>query len=215
VADLDPQISKRLHDFRDDLSRYDKIVLVQKHVIHGDCYTLDTNAYFDLKREVACRFDLNPNEIILVGSGKLGFSIAPHKRYRPFSDTSDLDVAVVSPALFNRAWQEVFEFVNDGGWFQQEKEFQKYLLRGWIRPDKLPPSHQCPFAKEWWEFFRELTRSDKYGFKVTGGLYNSLYFLEEVLLESCSASVLSSLTCSSRGSIRGQVRSQTQRLKQA
>jgi hypothetical protein len=44
--------------------------------------------YYSLKAAVAEQFQIHPNEIIVVGSAKLGFSIAPTKRYRAFGETS-------------------------------------------------------------------------------------------------------------------------------
>lgn len=50
---------------------------------------------------------------------------------------------------------------------------------GWIRPDKLPPSSMFPAAEHWWEFFRKITETGRFGpYKVRGALYKSLYFLE-------------------------------------
>jgi hypothetical protein len=130
------EIDGRIDRFRRDLLTLDTRVMVQKHIAYGDCFILNPEGYFDLKLEVANTFSVNPAEILVVGSGKLGFSIAPAKRYKHFGDTSDIDVAIVSTELFQRVWLEVFEFVNDANFWPEKAQFQDYLLMGWIRPDK-------------------------------------------------------------------------------
>ena len=109
----------------------------------------------------------------------MGFSIARGKRYRPFSEQSDIDVAIISNQLFDEIWQQVFDFWNDGGLWQEDNDFKKYLFRGWIRPDKLPPSERFQIRKDWWEFFRELTSNGSYGpYKISAGLYKSWHYFE-------------------------------------
>lgn len=66
------------------------------------------STYQTLKRDVAAVLDLNPKEITLIGSGKVGFSIAPGKAYRPFrKGRSDIDLAIVSPRLFESVWSDL------------------------------------------------------------------------------------------------------------
>jgi hypothetical protein len=43
-------------------------------------------------------------DITVVGSGRLGFSMKPYNRLKPFTETSDIDVLVVNPELFDRLW---------------------------------------------------------------------------------------------------------------
>lgn len=118
----------------------------------------------------------------MVGSGKLGFSIVNSKRYRPFSDTSDIDVAIISPILFDAIWHNVYDYSFSGGYWPEEKAFKEYLFRGWIRPDKLPPSHKFALCKDWWDFFRSITSTGRYGpYKISAGLYRNWHFLETYL----------------------------------
>jgi hypothetical protein len=135
----------------------------------------------ELKSDVANHFGLHPNDVYVVGSSKLGFSIADGKRYRPFGDTSDIDIAIVSSGLFDALWQQVFDYwVENGTLGEVERNFQKYLFRGWIRPDLLPPANRFPMRNDWWDFFLDLTRGQRYGlYKIRGGLYKSLHYLEE------------------------------------
>ena len=92
-------ISARVQDFQMDLGTLPDNIVVQKHITFGDSYILDRDQYFTLKRNISEKFRIHPSQVILVGSGKLGFSIAPTKRFRHFGDQSDIDVAIVSSEL--------------------------------------------------------------------------------------------------------------------
>jgi hypothetical protein len=173
------EIQARIRDFRGDFTSLTPLQLVRRHVIHGACAVLSDDVYFELRGVVAEHLAVHTNEVLVVGSSKLGFSIAPHKRYRPFGETSDVDVAVVSTRLFDRIWMAVHAYSQRGGYWDTQRDFEKYLFQGWIRPDKLPPSDTFELANKWWQLFRELSASRKYAqIKVSGALYKDWYFLE-------------------------------------
>ncbi len=179
------EISARIEAFRRDLDRFPDPMVVQKHITFGESYLLGSQRYFELKSEVSLHFDLHPSQVVIVGSGKLGFSIAPGKQYQHFNDESDLDLAVVSSELFDRVWIDVFEYSRGGAFWPDEKSFKDYLLRGWVRPDKLPPSPQFPFRNDWWDFFQEIESFGRYGtYKIRAGIYKSWYFLESYQSEA-------------------------------
>jgi hypothetical protein len=165
--------------FRADLQRREVGDFVQRHITSGDCVALSGPLYFDLRAQVAQQFELHVSEVLIVGSAKLGFSIAPDKRYRPFGETSDIDVVMCSSALFDAFWKDVFDYWSRGENWAGLADFRKYLFRGWMRPDKLPPENSFRRSQEWWEFFRRLTSGRAFGpYKIAGALYKSWYFLE-------------------------------------
>ena len=173
------ETEERLCQFKKDLTILSPIQIVRKHIISGECIILSSNQYFDLRSEIADHFELHPNEVLVVGSAKLGFSVVPKKRYRSFGDKSDIDVALVSSKLFDKVWEDVFSYRYEKRNWNEYEDFADYLFRGWIRPDLLPRSSEFPFWEEWWEFFRQITSSGKYGdYKIVGALYRSYFFLE-------------------------------------
>lgn len=182
-------VKKRINKFKKDLNRFSSIQIVRKHIISGDCFILSQDKYFDLRSEVAEHFGLHPNEVFVVGSAKLGFSVAPKNRYREFSDESDIDIAMVSSMLFEQFWQEVFDYKYEGSYWPEYDQFLRYLFRGWIRPDMLPPSSMFQLREKWWNFFQSVTRSGRYGeYKIRGGLYRSYFFLEnyqKIRIQEC------------------------------
>lgn len=76
----------------------------------------------------------------MIGSAKLGFSIAPSKLWKEFNEESDIDIVVVSDKIFDIYWQELFEFnieltARSQGEQDLYEKFLNYFFRGWIRPD--------------------------------------------------------------------------------
>jgi hypothetical protein len=168
-----------IQSFRAELRQRSASELVQRHITSGECVTLPATSYFELKNRVATQFELHISEVLIVGSAKTGFSIAPDKRYRPFGETSDIDVVICSSNLFDTFWKDVFDYWGRGETWPYLGDFRKYLFRGWMRPDKLPPAASFQRALEWWEFFRSMTSSGDIGpYKINGALYKSWHFLE-------------------------------------
>jgi len=180
-----------LEDFKTDLRNLAAIQIVRKHILNGGCHALNEVEHYQLKESISEHFKIDFNNVFLVGSGKLGFSIKSEKRFQSFGDESDIDIAVVSPELFTKVWEEAYLYKKDGSYWPRSAEFFKYLSEGWIRPDKLPSSHYFEFSKNWWDFFNTLTSSRKFGpYKIRAGLYHSLFFLQEyqmICVKQCIA----------------------------
>ena len=65
--------------------------------------------YIIFREQVAECFGIGSQDVCIVGSAKLGFSPSVHQFGRPFSDTSDVDVVVISEPLFYRGSRVLFE----------------------------------------------------------------------------------------------------------
>lgn len=125
---------------------YSNEELVERYIwfgtpaIFSDC----EQTYYDLKREISTQFPVkSKNNIIVVGSAKLGFSIAPRKRFRDIQDESDIDVAIIDEELFDRYWERLFEFnINIKSRSEKDEDlyqkFLQYFFKGWLRPDLFP-----------------------------------------------------------------------------
>jgi hypothetical protein len=172
-------VEDRIARFRNDLLTIPCERIIRRHLTFGGCAMLRDDDYFKLKVSVAEHFEIHPNEVVVVGSAKLGFSIVPKKRYRPFRDSSDIDVAIVSSRLFERIWYELFLYEQSMSAWATRDELASYFMRGWLRPDKLPPSRSFMLTSEWFEFFRKLSGSRQFGYiKIAAGLYHGWTFLE-------------------------------------
>jgi hypothetical protein len=191
-------IDERIERFKSTLEGHEhEKIIVQKYIVHGTPYIFkdDDDKYFDLKREVAAYFseEYNTSEhytnIHMIGSAKLGFSIAPNKLWKPFTLESDIDIVVVSPKLFEKLWESIHEF-NISLISRTDREdkiyqnFLKYFFKGWIRPDLFP--FEYPAKTQWFEFFKSISYK-KYGpQKIACALYHSFNFFEKYHVENVS-----------------------------
>ena len=58
-------------------------------------------------RELSRGLQVPRQDICVVGSARIGFSISPYKFGLPFNQYSDLDIVVVSPLLFDSSWVDM------------------------------------------------------------------------------------------------------------
>lgn len=120
----------------------------------------------------------------IVGSAKLGFSLLEkfHKetrttlpQFRLFNADSDVDIAIVSPALFRLIWDELSTHADltprmpwDSG------QLGDYMIHGWLRPDHFPKNCRLRRCDDWWDVFRSLSFKRTMGMrKIRGALYYS------------------------------------------
>lgn len=162
--------------FKADLARLDSTQMVDKWILTGSCAIISDETTHAIADEISRKFQVEYASIVVVGSARLGFSIKPERRYGPFSEESDIDVAIVSADHFERVWREAYLYDRSGAYWPDKRHFRKYLSRGWIRPDFLPSEETFEFAKGWWPFFNNLEIQDC-PYKVTGGIYHSHFFL--------------------------------------
>jgi hypothetical protein len=80
--------------------------------------------YVRWRHRVATQLSVDPMAVQLVGSARLGYSINPKKNFKKFDEESDLDIAVVSLELFDKAWEELREVIE-----HQRFEGRKSYLR--------------------------------------------------------------------------------------
>src|SRR5690348_4667804 len=71
--------------------------------------------YIIFKEQVASKFGIGSQDVCIVGSARLGFSPSPHKFGKPFSETSDVDVVLISEPLFLEGSQALFQELNSLG----------------------------------------------------------------------------------------------------
>ena len=116
-------------------------------------------------------FGIDINNIFFVGSSQLGFSITPSgkkykfKEFREFEidgeEESDIDVAIISAEIFEEELKKLYnylgayhiKFINEkfygierGSDKKQSnvyfQDFSTYLLKGWLRSDKMPLNYK-------------------------------------------------------------------------
>ncbi len=89
-------------------------VLAKVFLLEGTPYVFEKSPmkYVIFREQVAARFEVGSQDVCIVGSAKLGFSPSPHTFGKPFSQTSDVDVVVISDDYFYRGSRELFSELN-------------------------------------------------------------------------------------------------------
>lgn len=154
-----------------------------------------------LRQRVCDRFEVPLADVVIVGSAKIGFTLTNKKgrpAYSAFRPESDVDVAIISDAIFDRAWKECLQYWHGSGyqeavgyWAERGKQFRSYHFRGWMRPDKLPSGGTLTYANEWFDFFRQMVSDRAAGdSRINAGVYREHHFLrmyQRVAIDGCRA----------------------------
>lgn len=154
--------------------------VVRDHIFTGEPFVFSDHPslYSTLRGIIARGVGLAPESVILVGSAKLGFSLDPSKFGAPFSDTSDLDLLVVSSEKFDQFWIEFLrwhrEHESNGGLLDREKlnKHKQGIYWGHISPTDL--TRITEDAGVWFDVIRGLGRHQHFGrWKATVRLYRT------------------------------------------
>lgn len=68
---------------------------------------MDQHVYSEYKAHIQEVLGGDIDAVFIAGSGNWGFSLNPKKQYRTFCDASDIDLCIVSRALFDEIWSEI------------------------------------------------------------------------------------------------------------
>lgn len=81
-----------LQRFKSDLDQIDETKIFWKYILSGNPAVVEADDIYEIRQKICEFLKTDFNEVVLVGSAKLGFSIKPDKRYTPFGEESDLDL---------------------------------------------------------------------------------------------------------------------------
>jgi hypothetical protein len=133
-----------------------------------------------LKQEVASQLHhlfgvrVHSLQLVVCGSAHLGFCpIASDERFgRPFdAKRSDIDVAVVSPELFESWWTELQSIALD---FETRTAVSRDLFWGFLNPALLRDVGE--YGPKWWGLFGALRTDRARG--IRGRLYKNLWSMQ-------------------------------------
>lgn len=68
-------------------------------------FSSDFETWVSWKTALARALEVDPYDIVITGSGAVGFSLNPHKGFSAFGNSSDIDCGVISPYHFDVAWR--------------------------------------------------------------------------------------------------------------
>jgi hypothetical protein len=150
--------------FLSELRRLGADAMVNYYLLEGvPAFFADNwEQYCAFKAEIAQRFAVHPKTVMLVGSGRWGFSTSPDKFPQAFDkgvERSDLDVVVADPALFDRAWRELCEYEMDedpkGPALGNLNRRRTMLYEGRLDPAIFPQNMKL--RQDWETVFAELS----------------------------------------------------------
>ncbi|MGV9409729.1 hypothetical protein ACWDOP_07420 [Nocardia sp. NPDC003693] len=95
--------------------------------------------YVRWRHIVADRLDVDPVGVQLVGSARLGYSLNPDKEFRVFHENSDLDIAIVSPEIFETTWIELKKLLETEEFRNQKGNLRKLVFEECIGTDIVLP----------------------------------------------------------------------------
>lgn len=123
-------------------------------------------------------------QIRVVGSAKLGYGLFKKRTktgeflpaFRPFRPESDIDLAIISPHLYEMIWDELSIHANNFPWMPWDSgKLGDYMVYGWLRPDHFPKNARLRRCDDWWDVFRALSSDSRLGRRnIRGALYHSL-----------------------------------------
>ncbi|EPC2188537.1 hypothetical protein ACRXTG_002253 [Pseudomonas aeruginosa] len=113
----------------------------------------EISSWIKWKSELGASIEVDPKDIILTGSASLGFSLNPHKEYKPFDETSDIDCGIISSHHFDIAWRYLRQKRPE--WLNLDRttkdaiktHSRNYVFEGTIATDKILGI--LPFGKTW------------------------------------------------------------------
>ncbi len=169
-------------------------IIVQKFLIEDSTFFFDNiviGQEFDFKKEIANILKIHIRDIVIVGSGKLGFSIKPDNSenglylFKEFDHDfnncntekkSDLDIAIISSQLFDKELKNLYDHT---GFYKQVKwenrnSLAQYVLKGKLAIRFLPI--EFSLTEEIKEVQNKYQR--EYGREVNIEIYKSWYFFE-------------------------------------
>ncbi|MCF8363423.1 MAG: hypothetical protein K9G70_12465 [Prolixibacteraceae bacterium] len=163
-------------------------ILVQKFIIENESYffkKIRIGEEFDFKKDIASILDVHIRDIVIVGSGKLGFSLKPDDPenglylFKNFDHNinkkSDLDVGVVSSYLFDKEMKNLYDYMGfHKSIWDTRNSFAKYTLKGRIAIRFLPASFKLT------DEIRKVVEKYKmkYGREINIEIYKSWHYFE-------------------------------------
>jgi hypothetical protein len=157
-----------------------RLNLLETHVFQGTPYVF-RNApadYAALRSHVASKLGIAIDDITIIGSARTGFSIAPDTFGIPFRATSDIDVLIVAPKLFDELWLDLLRLPRSR--FSQlpphhRQRIQKHkdhIYWGWMWPEDFVGVSRS--AEHWLGAIRSIGRIPQLAkYPTSGRLYRS------------------------------------------
>ncbi len=126
-------------------------------------FNSDLSSWIRWKTSLARLLEVDPQDIVLIGTAALGYSLNPNKNYKVFDDASDIDCGVISQHHFEIAWRYLRQI--RPSWLSLpslskraiEMHRKNYVFSGTIASDSI--LSLLPFGPEWQGALDEMSKS--------------------------------------------------------
>ena len=195
------KMSYTIDEIKDDLISYDTKQFYMKHLVRSDNWYFENvlsipqnkiiTAVDDFKIIVSEAMGISYNSIMMVGSGKTGYSLSPKKCLKKFTvepideNKSDIDIAIISLPIFDRLWRDfrkAYDITNKRYYSFISRE----IYRGYINDRNINLIEPCRLF--WKDISIEATKKLKqkmyFKHEISYRVYRSWEDFEEYNLES-------------------------------
>ena len=142
-----------------------------------------------LKAHISKSLDVRPNDVVVIGSARTGFSLAPDNFPRRFSKYSDIDVLIVNQNMFDIIWHTLLAWhyprrftlpEPDWNWLRGRRDevYWGRMEPGQVQytgisfPETLVPMRDL--SAKWFNTFQSLSRfPELMSRRITGRLYRT------------------------------------------
>lgn len=180
-----------LEELKTKIRESEPIDFVEQYITINECenFTEDQISLVisDVSRNTG--ITIERDEIVVVGSAKLGFGLFEKKRrdqaalpaFRPFDAISDIDIAFASPRLFDAVWNELAAYACTKPYMPfRMNDLGHYMVYGWIRPDHIPRDARLRTYDQWNDTVRGLAVKPAFNRrKISGALYRDMGFVKK------------------------------------
>lgn len=132
----------QLDDFKKLIGRNAPDTLARQFINANTVHVLPgQDEYSAFKSSAGQLFPL-ADPVVVAGSGNWGFSLNPEKLWTPFGEHSDVDVVLISEAMFQETWSEI-RSIHRRDWYKLSQDSQDRFLRN-------GQNIYCGFASPLW-----------------------------------------------------------------
>jgi hypothetical protein len=167
---------------------------VDRVILSGDSPFFSPGQINHVSKALASKYSIETDsiQIRVVGSAKLGYGLLKKRTktgedlaaFRPFRPESDIDLAIISPCLYEVIWNDLSIHANNAPWIPWDSgKLGDYMVYGWLRPDHFPKFARLRRCDDWWDVFSSLSSDSRLGRRaIRGALYHSLDHLRRYQL---------------------------------
>lgn len=194
-------MSYTLEQIKYDLNIYDAKQFYMKHIVRSENWYFENvlkipqdkiiKASDDFKIIVSDALGVSYNCVMMVGSGKTGYSLSPTKKFKQFVinpteyNKSDIDIAIISQSIFEKFWK-IFRDSYDVTKSIQYGFISREIYRGYINERNINSIKQCRLV--WKELSNKATKELKqqmyFKHDISYRIYRSWEDFEEYNLET-------------------------------